>query len=136
MLILICGLPRAGKTTFSKKFLINPKNKVIHLDECMTIFNTIRQVVKNVEKYKNIIVEGIYHSFYERKEILEKYKKIKQEKCICIWLNTSIELKQTRPGYYKASDGIPFNPPSLEEGWDKIIIIKDNDYHHPKIITK
>ena len=36
MLTLICGLPRAGKTTYSKQFENDGRYKVIHLDTCGT----------------------------------------------------------------------------------------------------
>lgn len=115
MLTLICGLPRAGKTTYSKQF-----NNVIHLDTSGAYPGVIRRIKR--EKIEDIIVEGVYSRSKERVVLINAYCGSGLK---CIWLNTSDNIRRSRPGWDKWCDK-PFEPPTYEEGWDEIIIIKDN----------
>ena len=115
MLTLICGHSRAGKTTYSQRF-----DNVIHLDDVHStskVISRIRDVVGDV------VVEGIYYSPRERKELLSAYKG-KGTRCIC--LDTPKEIREERMGRIIKHD-YPFRIPTLDEGWDEIIIIRGDD---------
>lgn len=115
MLTLICGLPRAGKTTYSEQF-----ENVIHLDTSGAYHGVINRLKR---KSGDIVVEGVYRLSQERKRLIQAYngKGFK-----CIWLNTPDEVRQSRHGWDKWCDR-PFEPPTYDEGWDEIIIIEDNN---------
>ena len=115
MLTLICGLPRAGKTTYSERF-----DDVIHLDT----FGVYQGVIHRVRsKNGDVVVEGVYHTRYNRECLVRAYGGVG---CRCIWLDTPQEVRRTRKGWCERCD-YPFEPPTLEEGWDEIIIIRGDD---------
>ena len=111
MLTLICGHSRAGKTTYSKRF-----ENVIHLDDT----HSTQRVIEKVKKADDdIVVEGIYYQPRQRMELIRAYK----GKTRCIFLDTPQEIREQRMGH-KIHD-YPFKEPSLDEGWDEIIILKE-----------
>ena len=121
-MILICGLPNAGKTTYSQKF-----NNVIHFDEVKGGRHRMDIVVENVEKQNTIVVEGVYDKATERRRLVEASK----EKNTCIWLDTPVDecLKREKGGRHRGEHLIiwcaeSFEPPTFSEGWDEIIIIR------------
>lgn len=120
MLTLICGLPRAGKTTYSQQY----ECKVYHLDEFGLLKNAYGRVNNAIgATTADIVVEGIYDKPEQRKVLIETYR---GQGARCIWLNTPIEIKRTRRGYSKHCE-YPFEPPTYSEGWNEIIIIGDNN---------
>ena len=115
MLTLICGHPRAGKTTYSKRF-----DNVIHLDEV----HSTQKVIQKIRTISgDVVVEGIYYRPTERRELIKAYKG-NRTRCIC--LNTSKEVREQRCGHRIKHD-YPFLLPTYEEGWDEIIITEDNN---------
>lgn len=115
MLTLICGHPRAGKTTYSKRF-----DNVIHLDEV----HSTQKVIQKIRTISgDVVVEGIYYRPTERRELIKAYKG-NRTRCIC--LNTSKEVREQRYGHRIKHD-YPFLLPTYEEGWDEIIIMEDNN---------
>ena len=118
MFILICGLPRAGKTTYSQEYI--DKYPIIHLDNCgANPYDGVERRIKRM--VDDIVVEGVYNRKSERIRILSHRKD--DENKICIWLDTPQEVRQTRKGWRKDCD-FPFEPPTFDEGWDEIIIIR------------
>ncbi len=119
MLTLICGLPRAGKTTYSEQFAC----RVFHRDEYGTRLHSYLRVNKKVDGSddEDIVVEGIYHTPQARESLIRAYR---GRGAKCIWLDTSTEVKKTRRGYCPSCE-YPFTPPTYDEGWDEIIIIRD-----------
>lgn len=113
MLILICGLPRAGKTTYSVRY--NGIYPVLHLDE-----RGYYNILKKVEALDDVVIEGIYDTKELRRELLRHYKGTEKK---CVWLNTPTEVKKTRRGYVSALE-YPFEPPTTEEGWNEVIMIE------------
>ena len=84
-LTLICGIPNAGKTTYSEKF-----ENVIHLDdytnrEADITYSRCNEMV--VQSESDVCVEGVYGTVKRRKDLLEAVGD-KFDKKICIWLNT------------------------------------------------
>lgn len=113
MLTLICGLPRAGKTTYATRF-----DDVIHLDRSGGYGGVNRRLQ---HRGNDVVVEGVYHTKSQRESLLRAYK---GKKTRCIYLDTPQEVRKTRHGWDKSCDFM-FEEPSLDEGWDEIIILKE-----------
>ena len=119
MLTLICGIPNAGKTTLSQQY-----SNVIHLDEVLRT----SVICEMVAKEDDVCVEGVFMDTHRRKKIAEAYK----GKKVCLWLNTPTEVCIERENRDRQIGLIThcakaFEPPTLSEGWDEIIIIRGND---------
>lgn len=117
MLTLICGLPRAGKTTYSKRF-----GNVVHLDDYIYLPMLLRyeRCNQKAKTENDVVIEGIYHTAKIRVDLVHSYK---GQGLKCIWLDTPLEVKKRRCGYVPSMN-FPFEPPTLDEGWDEIIIIR------------
>lgn len=111
MSTLICGLSNAGKTTYSQRF-----DNVIHYDY---VSGTTRQrhayIVAEASK-REVCVDGVYSESFRRAELAQAMTGRK----ICIWLNTPLEVCRSRSNFRGTRK---FEPPTLSEGWDEIIII-------------
>lgn len=130
-MILIMGLPNAGKTTYSAQY-----ENVLHFDEFRKF------TIKPKDQYElcnkaaaefdgEVCVEGIYNSASKRKELLEAVKD-NPEKNICIWLDTSVETCEKREDRGRPKGLVRvhkerFEPPTYDEGWDEIIIINEKE---------
>lgn len=125
MLTLICGLSRAGKTTYSSLF-----ENVIHLDECIMGFHggPYTGVLKCLADIgdKDVVVEGIYDTPERRSRLIDGYMGNGPFKCI--WMNTPDEVRRTRNGHFGTEKH--FDPPTTDEGWDEIVVID----HVPEIL--
>lgn len=122
MLTLICGLPRAGKTTYSKRY--EGKCNIIHVDTmgCTWLSRNARSL-EAVRLEEDVVVDGILPHRAERQALLDAYQ---GDRAVCIWLDTPLEVRKTRKGWSKACE-FPFDPPTYDEGWDEIIVIKGED---------
>lgn len=123
-LILICGIPNSGKTTYSQKF-----HNVIHLDEVQPINQShIAKVCEIISQCnKDIVIEGVCIDAYYRQQILNAAKHYDIKKCI--WLNTPLEICLQRENRNRALFIIKncykmFKPPIITEGWDEIEVIE------------
>lgn len=118
MIKLICGRSRAGKTTYSRQF-----DEVIHLDSCGSATGCYDEVLKRVAaKRDDVVIDGVYNTVDRRKALLDAYHGDGDK--ICIWLDTSFDVIMSRAAVY-----LPrvFDPPTLDEGWDEIVVIKGDD---------
>ena len=117
-MILICGLPNAGKTTYSKRY-----ENVLHLDDFPTSkFLNCNKAVSEADE--DVVVEGIYNSIVRRKKLLESCKHMQRK--VCIWLNTPKEVCVSREDRGRPSDMIYshlMQQPTVDEGWDEVIIV-------------
>lgn len=75
----------------------------------------------------DVIIEGIYDTAERRKSLLNAFKGDGQK--ICVWLDTPLDVIDGRfnPKHRPHNLPHPFEPPTLDEGWDEIIIIRGND---------
>lgn len=123
MIKLICGRSRAGKTTYSKRY-----DDVIHLDLCGGLTNCYDKALEKVRaKEGDVIMDGVYNTIERRTALLEAYKGGGEK--VCIWLDTPLEVIEQRFfGKWKPMN-LPhlFEPPTLDEGWDEIVIIRGDD---------
>ena len=118
-MILICGLPNSGKTTYSQRF-----DNVLHLDDFpRSKFLNCNKAVAEADG--DIVVEGIYNTKCRRNLLLQSAKGRK----VCIWIDTPYEvcLDRCQTEEQKRIVNIAmdmFQEPTLDEGWDEIIIVK------------
>lgn len=130
-MVLIVGIPNSGKTTYSHHF-----DNVIHFDKIPHI-NPNEQYQKcnalAAQADGNVVVEGVYNSQRRRVEFLEAVKH-KEGKKVCIWLDTPLEVClereqnfRKRPLEMVLQHAKRFEPPTLDEGWDEIIIIRGEE---------
>lgn len=112
-LVLICGRPRAGKTTYSKRYA-----DVLHLDSFGHIPNNYATLLEHLPQ-GDVVVDGIYNTPELRTELLQRFDGRK----VCIWLDTPLEVIRGRyPKHIKLNNfPYPFEPPTMDEGWDEII---------------
>ena len=111
MLTLICGLPRAGETTYAQRY----KCEVLHYDDLG--YQMIMQTVQR--RLSDVVVEGIYHTAHQRAKLAEAYN---NDGKVCIWIDTPEEIRKMRLMW--VPNHIIFEPPTLEEGWDELIVIR------------
>ena len=116
MLTLICGLPNAGKTTFSLQY-DNP----LHLDDIGTVDNVIDKIK---QLNGDIVVEGYFGKSADRRKIVSAYN----GKAVCIFIDISLdesikrENRKRHPSILRNAARY-FEQPTYEEGWNNIIHI-------------
>lgn len=119
-MILIIGRPNAGKTTYSAKF-----DKVIHLDDFPwknDRFHNCNLAVAEADE--DTVTEGIYTTRKRREEWLAVAKGRK----VCIWLDTPLEECIARNSRGRSIFSMRHvEPPTYDEGWDEIIVIRGNE---------
>lgn len=121
MLTMICGIPNAGKTTFSKRF-----DGALHLDDVGSI-RRITEMIKQIDG--EVVAEG----YFGRREERQRVRKAHNGYSICIYLDITIDesIKREDRGRNKQilQNALRFfEPPTLDEGWDEIIILRgDNE---------
>lgn len=120
MLTLICGIPNAGKTTYSQRY-----NNVIHEDD----IQKIDKICEMVSKENDVCAEGVFINSWRRQKVASAYK---GERKICIWLDTPLEECISREDRSRSTVLVRncnsmFEPPTFDEGWDEIIIIRGNN---------
>ena len=125
MLTLICGIPNAGKTTYSSKY-----DNVIHLDD-MHIrggkYNNCNILAGKTEG--DVVVEGVYVTAKQRRELISSC--IRKSPKICIWIDTPLDVcierekkYRKRPSCVVRGHHYKFEQPTYDEGWDEIIVIQ------------
>lgn len=124
-MILICGYSRAGKTTYAERY-----DHVIHMD--MIPGFSFAEKYKNTADYirgkKDVVVEGVFHTQEGRIALLSACE---DDEKICVWINIDLDTIALRATGGRSSDHkyvLPtgFEAPSIDEGWDKIMIIGGN----------
>lgn len=130
MLTLICGLPNAGKTTFSKRY-----DNVIHLDDVKPQGKAPTKVIHDlVAEQGDVCVEGTYLVARQRRELAKAYN---GERKVCIWLDTPYEECIARENRGRSNALFrfgqqAFEPPTISEGWDEIIRITNYECNRTK----
>ena len=119
-LILICGLPNAGKTTYSKRY-----DNALHQDDIGKI-DRIISIINQADD--DVVIEGYFGTQDARSRIRSAYK----GKAKCIFLDISVEESIRRedrnrhPQILRNASRF-FEPPTYSEGWDEIIVIGENN---------
>ena len=122
-MILITGIPDAGKTTYSARY---PASKVVHFDEIIGR-HRYERVALAVQKDPHLVVEGVYGKASKRAELVKA-------SCVrntCIWLKTPLDecLKRETEGRNRSGHMViwandDYEPVTYAEGWDEIIVIE------------
>ena len=123
---LICGIPNAGKTTYSQRF-----ENVVHMDEVATKGHPMSRICEIIsESEENVCVEGVFTTIHSRKQLADACPA--EWKKTCIWLDTPLEecIRRENRG---RREGLMRNchacmqPPTYSEGWDEIIVIRGDN---------
>ena len=120
MLTLICGLPNAGKTTYSKRY-----DNALHQDD----IGTIDRIIKAIGQTDgDVFIEGYFGRKDQRSRVRSSY----QGRARCIFIDISVEESIKRENRNRNAQILRnaarfFEPPTYDEGWDEIIIIEDNN---------
>ena len=123
MLILVCGLPRAGKTTLTTTQKL--KCSVVHLDTCGFSGDPYNDVITYITHSEgDIVVEGVYNRREKRQELISAYGDGEK---ICVWLDTPVEMKRNRVAWSPSCE-FSFEPPTTEEGWDKVYRVTNGEF--------
>lgn len=153
-LIMICGLPASGKSTFAIKLsLIHNANIISSDDLRVELFGDVNNQNKNQELFLeiskrvksqlligNVILDSTNISHKRRKAFLGELKKIPCEK-ICIFVATPYQqcLEQNRqrsrvvPEHVIKNMYLNFDVPAYFEGWDDIQIVWSIDDEYDAI---
>lgn len=100
----------------------------MHLDTYGIVPYSYAPMLKKIkETNKSIVLDGIYDTTERRTDLLEAYKG--EGKRVCIWLDTPLDVIESRFHPKCRPHNLPhtFEPPTLDEGWDEIIIIRGNN---------
>lgn len=116
MLTMICGLPNAGKTTRFKDAL--------HQDD----IGTIDRIISTIKPMDDVVIEGYFGRRNERDRVRESHDGYAR----CIFIDISVEESIRRENRNRHPQILRnasrfFEPPTLDEGWDEIIIIRGDE---------
>ncbi len=121
MIRLICGRSRSGKTTYSKQF-----DNVLHLDAFGIMPNNYNKLLKKVRKTdSDLVIDGVYDTAKLRTDLLNAYNNGGEK--ICIWIDTPLDIIKSRFYIVPSKHPYPFESPTLDEGWDEILIIRGDN---------
>ena len=117
MLTLICGMPNAGKTTYSKQFA-----NVIHLDDVGRP-SKVADMVRGMTG--DVVVEGVFGMPRNRMRLVDAYDGPTR----CIFLDVPFDEILRREDRGRAewllrNAAKHFTPPAHDEGWDEIEVIR------------
>lgn len=117
MITMICGLPNAGKTTYSRRY-----NNALHQDDLGTTDNVIEAIK---QAGADVVVEGVFSTCDIRRRVLSAYG----GKSRCIFIDITAEESIRRENRNRHPQILRnaarfFEPPTFAEGWDEIIVIK------------
>ena len=135
-LIVLCGASGSGKTTLSKEMAKEYKLVRISMDEMKLFLHSdlLPMVAESLKKSESLVVDALYTKLKWRMDILEATKDFQGER-ILIYLNTSLdeclrrnsERENAFPDFVIKDIYNSIEPPSLDEGWDKIIYVKEGE---------
>lgn len=119
-MIVIIGLPNAGKTTYSNRF-----TDVLHYDDISKYSRAEREDI--YRSFQGNCIEGIYNSKQSRERLLSCLEDNSRK--VCVWIDTPEDEcirreNRGRDSHLVKSHAKTFEPPTLDEGWDEIITIK------------
>lgn len=117
MLTMICGIPNAGKTTYSQRF-----GNALHQDELGAMGNIVGAIGR---MDGDIIIEGYFGTSRERRRVLGAHEG--QSKCIFIDITVEESIRRedrNRNPQILRNAARFFEPPTYDEGWDEIEVIR------------
>lgn len=130
-LYLFCGSPGSGKTTISKQMAEQYNAERISFDERHYIRHTdmIPPIIEALIDGKNVVADSVFSHVKQRTAILDAVKDIPCRK-VLVYMTTPLDeclrrnanRKNRLPDFVVESFYNSFEPPTLAEGWDEIII--------------
>lgn len=142
-LSLLSGIPASGKTTLAHE-LAQKHNATVHSYDDMPEANTkvsmdgsvkqawIQNIREDLQSGKSVICDGLNLTVTERKELLAQFSDIPCQKFLHmkivpleICLQRNRERKARLPDFVVEQAAERMEPPTKEEGWDKIYVYKD-----------
>lgn len=123
--------PGAGKSTISYQ-LAEKYNAVRYsFDElhCFKHSDLIEPVIESIKKGKSVVIDALYSKMKFREELLQATEDIDHRR-ILVYMNTPLEECLHRnsqrpnplPEFIVRDIYNRFEPPTLDEGWDEIIL--------------
>ncbi|MBO7673552.1 MAG: hypothetical protein J6S63_00925 [Atopobiaceae bacterium] len=115
--MLVTGLPSAGKTTFAPNALHYDDVRRLPRDERLAAYAQANEV------------EGIFTTRASRAVLLDAWKG-REGRRVCIWLDTPLETCIERERVRGRGELLAryhhrmFEPPTPDEGWDEIRIVR------------
>lgn len=132
---VMCGVPGSGKTTFSRKFAEEKGLERFSFDEmrCFRLAEYIRPALEAMRKGKNVILDTTNLRINVRKKVLQEVADIPCRKVV-VYMDTSLEQclyrnahRETRlEDFVVESSYRSLQKPTLDEGWDEIIYVKED----------
>lgn len=128
---IICGIPGSGKTTLSKQLAEEYSMKRFSFDEmnCYTTRQFVSTAIVALQEGKSIIMDSTLLKKASRRIILQAISNFPCRK-VCIFMNTPLDECLQRnaqreiviPDVIIRSIHETMQVPTLEEGWDEVII--------------
>lgn len=142
-LYLISGIPGSGKSTLAYK-LAQQHNAIVHSYDDMPGANTrtsmdgsvkqawLQNIREDLQSGKSVICDGLHLTVAERKELLAQFADIPCQKFLhmkVVPLETCLQRNRERqarlPDFVVEQSAERMEPPTKEEGWDKIYLYKE-----------
>lgn len=130
-LYLFCGAPASGKSTLSKQIAEQHNAERISFDErhYMRHNEMISPIVEALTNGENVVADSVFAYVKQRKMILDAVKDIPCRK-VLIHMTTPLDeclrrnanRKNHLPDFVVESFFQSIEPPTLDEGWDEIIL--------------
>lgn len=137
-LYIMCGLPGSGKSTFSR-FLAEERNLTrFSFDEmgCHTTCQFIRNAMVSLRDGESVVMDSTHLKANSRRILLQEVADIDCRK-VCVVMDTPFDeclrrnaIREARvPDTLMYSIHTTLENPTLSEGWDEIIYIKEDGSH-------
>ena len=140
-LIVLCGGPATGKTTFAKRFLVGNGYKWINLDTMKTLGKCVKAVRTAFEQGKSVVVDNTNSTAKTRGRYLDLAKEHEEHTSkkvpkICLWMDTPRDISShlnnvrevTTVGEVKRIPDVAVNSyykrltdPDEKEGFDAVV---------------
>ena len=134
-LYVMCGVPGSGKTTMSKQMEKEYDLKRFSFDEmqCFRLEEFVRPAIDVLQEGKNVVLDSTNLRINVRKKILQSIADVPCKK-VAIYMNTSLNecLQRNANREVRLQDFViestyrSLQPPTLDEGWDEIIVINND----------
>lgn len=135
VLYVMCGVPGSGKSTFSRKLAEERGLERFSFDEmqCFRLEEFLRSAVEAMREGKSVILDTTNLRVNVRKKVLQAVEDIPCRKVV-VYMDTSLEQCLYRNAHREArlqdciieSTYRSLQKPTLDEGWDEIIIVKED----------
>lgn len=134
-LYVMCGVPGSGKSTFSRKLAEERGLQRFSFDEmrCLRLEEFLRPAVEAIRNGKSVILDTTNLRANVRKKVLQAAGDIQCRK-VMVYMDTPLEQCLYRNAHREArlqdciveSTYRSLQKPTPDEGWDEIIIVKED----------